>query len=162
MDYGGGTGILSLLAKELRIGTVVYNDIVRKEIIVKYISECEKNLSEKEINKLAKRTRGKIKEDILKCVEVYLKEEVYPLEPKHLTNTCDPYTGNWVEHLFNPYILKKILVNKGFTTKILNGYYGSYTNPIKKIIANFMNLAIQFLGKQGINLAPYYIIYAKK
>ena len=27
IDYGGGTGILSLLAKELGIGTVIYNDI---------------------------------------------------------------------------------------------------------------------------------------
>lgn len=27
LDYGGGTGILSLLAKELKIGTVIYNDI---------------------------------------------------------------------------------------------------------------------------------------
>ncbi|MBU4373224.1 MAG: hypothetical protein KJ714_02040, partial [Euryarchaeota archaeon] len=27
LDYGGGSGILSLLAKELNIGTVIYNDI---------------------------------------------------------------------------------------------------------------------------------------
>jgi hypothetical protein len=27
VDYGGGSGMLSLLAKELSIGTVIYNDI---------------------------------------------------------------------------------------------------------------------------------------
>jgi len=135
---------------------------VRNEIISNYLRDNNKELSEKEINKLAKKTRGKMIEDILKCVEDYLKKGIYPPEPKHPTNTCDPYTGNWMEHLFNPYILKKILVNSGFKAQILNGYYGYYKKPIKKLAVNFMNRSIVLLNKQGIRLAPFYMVYGRK
>ena len=135
---------------------------VRKDIIVNYLIESKRKLSEKEINKLAKKTRGKRRKDILKCVEDYIGKGIYPIELKHPTNTCDPYTGNWMEHLFNPYILKNILVERGFKSRILNGYYGYYKNPIKMLAVNFMNISITILGKQGIRLAPFYIIYGRK
>jgi len=135
---------------------------IRKEIISNYLIESNKELSRKEINKLAKRTRGKRTEDILKCVEDYLKKGIYPPELKHPTNTCDPYTGNWMENLFDPYILKTILAKRGFKAQILNGYYGYYKHPIKKLAVNFMNRSIVLLNKQGIRLAPFYIVYGRK
>jgi 2-polyprenyl-3-methyl-5-hydroxy-6-metoxy-1,4-benzoquinol methylase len=135
---------------------------VRRDIIVGYLTKYKRNLSEKEINILANKTRGKRKEDIFKCVEDYIEKGIYPVEPEHPTNTCDPYTGSWMEHLFNPYVLKKILVKRGFKARVLNGYYGYYKNPIKKLAVNFMNISISILKKQGIRLASFYVIYARK
>jgi 2-polyprenyl-3-methyl-5-hydroxy-6-metoxy-1,4-benzoquinol methylase len=135
---------------------------VRKEIISDYIRDANKKLSEKEIDKLAKKTRGKKTEDILECVEDYFKNGTYPPEPKHPTNTCDPYTGNRTEDLFNPYILKKILDNRGFKARIFSGYYGYYKNPIKQLAANSLNRIIGLLRTQGIRLAPFYIVYGHK
>ncbi len=135
---------------------------VRKEIISNYLKDINKKLSKKEIDKLARKTRGKRIEDILECVEDYFENGIYPTKPKHPTNTCDPYTGNWMEHLFNPYNLKKILAKKGFKVQILNGYYGYYKNPSKRLIADFFDRSIVLLNKQGIRLAPFYVIYGQK
>jgi 2-polyprenyl-3-methyl-5-hydroxy-6-metoxy-1,4-benzoquinol methylase len=135
---------------------------VRKEMIVNYLKEIERKISEGEINILAEKTRGKRKEDILKCVDDYLKKGIYPIELKHPTNTCDPYTGNWMERLFNPYVLKKVLVERGFEARVLNGYYGFYEGSLKKMAVNFMNISISLLKKEGISLAPFYVIYGKK
>lgn len=131
---------------------------IRKEIIQKYA----KHLNNNEVEHLSKATRGLIEYDIKKCVDKYLKTGQFPKEPNHPTNTCDPYTGNWSEHLMDPYQLKKILSKTGFEVKILNGYYGSYKNIILKLLSTFLNLVINISRKQGIRIAPFIILYGTK
>jgi len=131
---------------------------LREEIILKYNNK----LTEKEVENLAKITRGLIEFDIKKCVDKYLKTKEFPHEPNHPTNTCDPYTGNWFEHLMDPYHLKSILVRNGFRVKIVAGYYGRPNNIIKRYIGVFMNLAIYIFEKQGIRIAPFFTIYGKR
>ena len=135
---------------------------VRRELITQQLKLRNVIVNEKEIEQLAKNTRGLIKEDIDKSVDEYIESGKIPQALQHPTNTCDPYTGNWMEHLFNPYIIKKVLVEGGFEARILNGYYGFYLSPLKKLAVNFMNISISLLKKEGIGLAPFYIIYGKK
>ena len=54
-----------------------------------------------------------------------------PAAPVHPTNTCDPRTGNWAEHLMDLGTLRKKLAARGFESRILTGYYGSSTNPAR-------------------------------
>jgi len=138
---------------------------IRKEVILKHAP----NLSDNEVEKLGKATRGMIEGDIKKCVDEYLKTRQFPDEPSHPTNTCDPYTGNWEEHLMNPYYLKDILSDTGFKkVKILSGYYGCSFNKniIKKLIRNtaagLLNSFIYIFKNQGIRIAPFYTVYAEK
>jgi hypothetical protein len=131
---------------------------LREKIILKYNNK----LTAKEVEKLAKVTRSMIEFDIKKCVDKYLETREFPQEPNHPTNTCDPYTGNWFEHLMDPYHLKSILVENGFKVKIVGGYYGRPNNIIKRSIGTFMNLAIYVLKKQGIRIAPFFSIYGKR
>lgn len=273
MDYGGGTGILSLLAKELKIGTVIYNDIydvsckdaktlgqaignesdyylqgdiddaitfikkkfihinaitsydviehiydirgflrklhllsdrslnvflssganslnpfkrkalmkqqieienndrvkkygykkrdclkayskAREEMIAKY----NKNLTNSEVKRLTRVTRGMMGTDIYQCVDNYLKTNEFPLEPAHPTNTCDPYTGNWAEHLMNPYCLKDVLLRTGFRAEIIAGYWSPPKKSMKSYFGNFLNIIIYLFKKQGIKIAPFYTI----
>jgi len=254
MDYGGGTGILSLLAKELGIGTVIYNDIfevsctdarmiadsignrcdyyvpgdiehiydieyffhhlpalsegplsivlssgantfnplvrrhemkaqlrielqdrpqqegqkerdsvkayktLRREII----KERAPNLREGEIEQLATLTRGLIQADIEKAVELYQNNGEIPPVPKHPTNTCDPLTGNWAEHLMDPYRLRDTLAENGFRVDVLNGYYGKPQSKLKQIVGFLVNMTIYQLKQSGIYLSPFYTIYAKR
>ena len=277
LDYGGGAGILSLLAKELKIGTVIYNDIypisckdakvigelvgnqadyyvpgdidtvidflrtnaiacnsvvsnnviehiydiegflkklcllsdtslnvvmasdgsifnplIRKSSTKKQLEaeykDCQKewghkerdclraylkvrqkmilnysrDLTQEEVDRLARSTRGMIQADIKKSVDEYLKTGEFPREPVHPTNTCDPYTGNWEEHLMNPYHLKTVLSKVGFKARVLSGYYGHPKNVAKRMLANFLNLAIRIFRKQGIRIAPFFMIYGRK
>jgi 2-polyprenyl-3-methyl-5-hydroxy-6-metoxy-1,4-benzoquinol methylase len=277
LDYGGGTGILSLLAKELKIGTVIYNDIydvscndaktlgqaignesdyylqgdiddainfqkknaihinaiasydviehiydikgffrklhllsdqplnvflssganslnpfkrkvlmkqqvkienkdrvkkhghkkrdclkaylkVREEMITIY----NKDLTNNEVKGLARVTRGMMGTDIYQCVDKYLKTNEFPLEPAHPTNTCDPYTGNWAEHLMDPYYLKEILLRIGFQAEVLGGYWSPPENSMKSYLGNFLNIIIYLFKKRGIKVAPFYTIYGTR
>lgn len=277
LDYGGGTGILSLLAKELKIGTVIYNDIydvsckdaktfgqaignesdyylqgdiddiinfkkqntvhinaiasydviehiydigeffeklhllsdqplnvflssganslnpfkrkalmkqqieienkdrvkkhgykkrdclkaylkVREEMIAKY----NKELTNNEVKRLARVTRGMMGPDIYQCVDKYLKTNEFPLEPAHPTNTCDPYTGNWAEHLMDPYYLKEVLLQTGFEVEVLGGYWSPTEKSIKNCLGKFLNIIIHLFKKQGIKAAPFYSIYGTR
>lgn len=134
---------------------------VRKNIIQSVLEKINRKLSEKEINQLARATRGKIESDIKICVHNYLETLKIPNEPDHPTNTCDPYTGNWAEHLLDQHHLIKVLSSTNLKASILSGYYGYNENYIKNIISKFLNFGIRVFKKQGIRIAPFYSIYGK-
>jgi hypothetical protein len=77
-----------------------------------------------------------IKKDIEKCVdEFYLKGSI-SYHINHPTNTCDPYTGNWAEHLMDYKWLRQIIKNSGFSVEIMTGRFDSNGPLHKKIIKN--------------------------
>ena len=131
---------------------------VRKEMI----SQHAPSLSDAEIERLARATRGLIESKIKECVEESLESGEIPLEPDHPTNTCDPYTGNWAEHLMDIGHLKTILSNGGFTVDILSGYGGSSNNIIKRLVGSFVNPLISMSKEKGLVIAPFYTLYARK
>ena len=129
---------------------------IRKEIINKYNS----SLTSQEVETIAKLTRGLMKHDIEKCLDEFKTTGRISYKPDHPTNTCDPNTGNWAEHLMETEWLENILINEGFQVKILSGYYG-YTDVVyKRAIRNLLNIGIKVLRKNALFLAPYYIVYA--
>lgn len=135
---------------------------VREDMILQYSKKLNEVLTENEIEELAKRTRGQIEADIQKCVDEYFKTKEFPQGPNHPTNTCDPYTGNWTEHLMDPYRLVEILAKRGFEARILSGYYGRSKNLTKRVLGKFLNIFIGKFERQGIRAAPFYTIYGRR
>ncbi|MCG2728175.1 MAG: hypothetical protein L6244_05970, partial [Candidatus Methanoperedenaceae archaeon] len=135
---------------------------IRKKIILNFTKRLDENLTEKEIEQLSRATRGMIESDIKKCVEGYIKTGHIHKEPSHPTNTCDPYTGNWAEHLMDIYYLRDILLTYGFRAKILGGYCGDTKNRFSNIYHRLLNLTIYMFKDQGIKIAPYFTIYGKR
>jgi hypothetical protein len=131
---------------------------VRKEIISHYAPE----LSDGEIERLGKATRGLIESDIKQCVDEYVRTKTITREPDHPTNTCDPYTGNWAEHLMDIGHLRAILSDEGFTVDIISGHYGSSSNPIKRFVGACLNTLMGAFKKHALVFAPFYVICAKK
>jgi len=131
---------------------------IRREIISRYSDK----LCENEAERLAVTTRGLILSDIEKCVDIYLETGQFPKGLNHPTNTCDPYTGNWMEHLMYPYYLQRVLIQEGFCVQILGGFYGAHNNVLKSIIGKALNLYIGTFEKSGIRVAPFFSIYARK
>lgn len=135
---------------------------VRRRIVREYLQSLDKKLNEKQIEKLVLNTRGMIEADIQKCVAEYLTTGKYPPLPDHPTNTCDPYTGNWKEHLMAPYHLARVLSKVGFRSQILSGYYGRSNNFAKRLLGYAFNLFIHAFPNQGVRIAPFYTLYAKR
>jgi len=131
---------------------------LRKEIIANY----DPTLGREEIEEIGKNTRGLFKCDIEKCVDEYKATGRVSYRPKDPTNTCDPYTGNWSEHLMEPEWLESILKDGGFNVKILNGYYAynSKDSLIKRHAKNVLNMLIQWSGRRGLTISNYYVLCA--
>ena len=134
----------------------------RKEIINEYLKESNIKLTESEIDRLTESTRGCIIEDIKECVDDYIKTREISIMQDNSSNTCDPYTGNWVEHLMNPDSLASILNELGFKSVVLCGYYFESRGFIKKLLGKILNIVIYLTGKHGIRLAPFYTIYGTR
>jgi len=132
---------------------------LRREIIEGYAP----SLSSEDINQLADLTRGLIEKDIKERLDDYLNTGTLPPEPKHPTNTCDPFTGNWFEHLMNPDELVVTLNSTGFETTVICGFYDQpKKDPIKRWIKLLLNIVIRIMGKHGLLLAPFYALSGRK
>ncbi|MBX2976366.1 MAG: hypothetical protein KF721_09545 [Ignavibacteriaceae bacterium] len=131
---------------------------VREEIILKNA----KNLTDYQLQELIRTTRGLIVDDINRAVENYLISGEYPKEIKHPTNTCDPYTGSWFEHLMNPYELSGLLKDNGFNSEVIAGYYGQNHSFLMNNILNLANLIISKFDSLGLSLSPFYCLKANR
>jgi 2-polyprenyl-3-methyl-5-hydroxy-6-metoxy-1,4-benzoquinol methylase len=135
---------------------------IRREMVLQYCQKLGRKLQENEIEKLAQNTRGKVEREINRCVDSYLNIGKLPPSPTHPTNTCDPYTGNWMEHLMDPFQIARNLEGLGFRARVFSGFYGSSSNPLKRILGKLLNFTIAFSRGHGIRFAPFYAIYGHK
>jgi len=120
-------------------------------------------LNEAQIEKLARQTRGLNRPDIEKAVDgfIRLKKEIRPnCGP---SNTCDPLTGNWSEHLIGHCYLRKTVRKSGFAkAEILGSLYSFSENKRVNQIKSGLNFIIRNSGRFGIIFSPLYILVAKK
>ena len=61
------------------------------------------------LSMLVARTRGMDQRDIEAAATRFIQSGLLPPVPDHPTNTCDPMTGNWAEHLMYPTHLAGVL-----------------------------------------------------
>lgn len=129
---------------------------MRKKIVREYNSALSENM----VQRIAESTRGLMRDDIEKSVDEYRTTGRISYKPDHPTNTCDPNTGNWAEHLMEIEWLSNILRDEGFQVKILAGYWGYSDNLYKRLIKNLLNIGPRLLRKNGLFFSSYYIVYA--
>lgn len=133
--------------------------LLREEIIKKNFPY----LSEEEIKTLTTRTRGLNESVIRKVLQKYIETKELPSYPSHPTNTCDPYTGNWAEHLVSLKDYERLFVQNGFTFDFENGFYNTnYEIKALNLITPLINRVIKLVGKKGIYLAPFIALKGKK
>jgi hypothetical protein len=132
---------------------------VRKRIIREHINTLNHN----EIEKLAASTRGKRKDDIIKCVDRYIATGVMTPALAHPTNTCDPHTGSWFEHLLPIREYEKLIERNGFEYSFKNGFYNlNYPRWYLNLVTPVLNFKINLLSQWGIFLAPFITVIGIK
>jgi 2-polyprenyl-3-methyl-5-hydroxy-6-metoxy-1,4-benzoquinol methylase len=127
---------------------------VRKIII----SELNLDLNLEEIDQLVELTRGMMVDKIKQAATNYINTGNLPDKPLHPTNTCDPYTGNWFEHLMDPFHLKNILIKNGYDSEVIPGYYGVSEKLSYNVVKSFLNMLISSNKTMGLRIAPFYSI----
>ncbi len=135
----------------------------RAEIIDSYLAKNSLELKKDEVLKLLETTRGMNFIDIQKAIDKYNKFQKFPSPQQYPTNTCDPLTGNWCEHLMNPFELAKIVSASGIASSVYPGYYGNFPGFAKRFIGKLLDQIISsnILGRKSLVLAPFYTIYGK-
>jgi len=131
---------------------------IRKNIVSNYAP----SLGPGDVEFLARATRGLKQQDIMRGVDEFIETGKISYHIDHPTNTCDPFTGNWCEHLIKKGWLRDTVVKAGFRTEILAGFYQTPGSLIKRAIAPLFNLAIRLSGRRVMFLAPYYVLKAAR
>jgi hypothetical protein len=131
---------------------------LRKEIIGTYAPQ----LTAQQVEQLARETRGLIKGDIERCVDEFRSKGKHSYVPDHPTNTCDPLTGNWCEHLMDQDWLKRKVEEAGFRAQIKPGSYPVTGNAVKKLKKAGVNTLINLIGTSSLFVSPYIMLCADK
>jgi hypothetical protein len=115
-----------------------------------------------DIQFLALKTRGLRKDDIEKLVDLFIRTGEFPYIADHPTNTCDPYTGSWVERLIDLQQLKTIIRQSGLNVSISNSYYGYSAGRMLNVPKYILNQMISILGPQNLFFSPAFILETNK
>lgn len=127
---------------------------IRKNIIAEKFND----LDEQKLLLLAKNTRGLFGEDILKYATEQLEKGTFKDKLTDPTNTCDPYTGNWAEHIIDIKSLKKLIENNKTNVKFTNNFYSYSNNKVFNLPKYIINFMMKILGEQNLFLSPSYTI----
>ncbi len=130
----------------------------RREIIHNSFPEIDNDT----LDTLAKQTRGLRKDDIERVVSDFLETGAMRYHIKDPTNTCDPFNGNWSEHLINLKELRQIIVDSGMTVKFTNSYYSYSGNALLNLPKFLLNMYLRFSSNKNLWLSPTYTVEACK
>lgn len=136
-----------------RDSLLAYRD-VRAEII----RASAPTLSAEDVAQLASATRGQRQDDIERSVREFERTGAISFRNPHPTNTCDPLTGNWAEHLMDQDWLAAKAASAGFTALVAAGTYEPNGTAVKRRLQTLANLGIRLLGKRGVVIAPYFTL----
>lgn len=127
---------------------------LRSEIISNYRSD----LSDSEIDALARNSRGLIKTDIEKSVDYYCETGRMRYAPNHPTNTCDPITGNWCEQLIKHKDLLNLASRYFEVAAVRKGKYSFTGLTHRSLKRGLMNVASFVSLNMGFTFSPFYIL----
>jgi hypothetical protein len=114
-------------------------------------------MSSSDVAALAVATRGLIKSDIELAVREFEQNGSISYRIDHPTNTCDPTTGNWTEHLMDLDWLVRTAAQAGFAARVDPGLYELNGPAVKRFAQTAANVVIRVLGRRGMVFAPYYV-----
>lgn len=128
----------------------------------KIISSHNTSLKPKEIELLAKQTRGLRIDDIKETIDYYISNNKINYTIKHPTNTCDPYNGNWSERLIDLNKLKSIALKISPNIEFTNTLYSYSKNKIYNLPKYLLNILLIIFGRKSLFLSHTYSLEIKK
>lgn len=126
------------------------------ELRRQYVARNYPDMSTKEVDIVARETRGLTYEDI----DLYLqhKQRLSPIDPY---NTCDPATGNWTERILTYEEYTNILRKYGYEMIENFGFYNSNCKGPKLWCVKLLNRCTQHIFR-GKYVAPFLILWLKQ
>lgn len=130
----------------------------REEIIAKLLPAADK----KQATTLAAQTKGLGAGDIELAVKDRLAGRPVQNPSIHRSNTCDPFTGVWAEHLLKFEEYKKVINTERYKVSFEPGFWDThYSKPWKNLLGRALNPLIKLSGAAGIVAAPFIYVIAE-
>lgn len=125
---------------------------IRKNLIKKHYPELNSN----QLELLARINRGFLEKVILQRTQYFLDTGNLPQKFDHPSNTCDPYTGAWVERLVPVNDFRAAAAAHGFELHVLNGFYNThYSKSYLNFITRILNLILKIVPDGFTFLSPF-------
>lgn len=145
---------LHRLMKEDEYGT--RKKIGYLELRRRYVAKHYPDISSKEVNIIARKTRGLTYEDI----DLYMQNKLILPEIDRY-NTCDPATGNWTERILALKDYEKNILKYGYCIFEFAGFYNTNCSGLKLRFAEILNKWIR-TNLKGKCIAPFVIMWMKQ
>lgn len=117
------------------------------------------SINDETIHQLAIATRGMNEKDIIKVALEFKINGKIPTVLSHPTNTCNPVTGSWTEHILSIREYGDLYNNHRMNLKIDNGFYDINKQGFKKNLNKLLNVCVSCFG---IQFAPFIIFTGSK
>lgn len=126
------------------------------------IAEMAPAVSTAVLQRLATLTRGMALAEIREAVTHYLATETFPAALNTGSNTCDPYTGVWAEHLLNEAEYRQLIDETYYSISFKAGFWDThYTSKWKQGLGKLMNGLMHRFPRLQFTLAPFIYIVVK-
>ena len=113
---------------------------MRRDYLHNFFPEMNSNQREK----LAGLSRGLNFNDLKIAAEKVMSGGEFPVPPAHPTNTCDPATGNWTEHLLSTEQYRSMTSGTGAVMRFVWAGYNEHGNRgIKSLVQTILNRFIR-------------------
>lgn len=131
---------------------------IRKEII----KENFPQISKADLENYAKKTRGFNKKDIITSITKKIADPSFKIKSvTHPTNTCDPFTGNWEEHLVSIKEYKILAKKNGFNLKVMPSLYNIKQKSFKVYPLSVLNTVTKIF-KTPFTAPGFYLTFNHK
>ncbi|MHA4844302.1 methyltransferase domain-containing protein [Flavitalea antarctica] len=125
------------------------------------IREKIKSISERDLLRLAKATRGLALQDFDNAVKAYQDNGTLPDPSIHHTNTVETGSGVWFEHLLPFDTYRKLVSSAQYDLFFEPGFWDTHnTSKAKNLLGKVLNPVVRASGKSGIKLAPFIYVIA--
>ena len=126
------------------------------------IASLVPQLTPSEVDRLARLTRGKAGEDISTSVSSYVHNKAYPVLGNIGSNTCDPESGVWFEHMISFGEYRKFIENGHYRASFYPGFWDThYRNKLMNGTGRVLNTIINCSNSIGLRIAPFIYVVAE-
>jgi hypothetical protein len=118
-------------------------------------------ISDNNASRLANATQGLALNDLQDAIRIYDQSGRLPDPTIMGSNTCDPHSGVWAEHLLSLPEYRRLIDEKHYEVLIKPGFWDThYNSSIKNSVGRLLNRFIR-KGMLGIQIAPFIYVIAK-
>jgi 2-polyprenyl-3-methyl-5-hydroxy-6-metoxy-1,4-benzoquinol methylase len=139
-------------------------NVAYAELRRRIIMETFPSLDRARLEQAVALTRGTAGDDLAATAREFVTAGRRPCPDKFPSNTCDPHTGNWAEHLLDQDALLRDALSCGFSwAAIVPGRYARYPGRWKRAAGRMLNFGMRALPPNlAVRIAPYFALHAMR